>query len=159
QSLMDAVPLDRRKVYKMRPIIEALVNRGSFFEIGRMFGRSVITGLARLDGLPVAVMAGDPYFYGGARTPPAPPKVVRFGVLARPCRLPVAHRPHRPACPIGLEPERAATTRHGVRAMTAINQTTVPWCTIIVRTSFGVAGAVHQPAGRLALRYAWLSAY
>jgi acetyl-CoA carboxylase carboxyltransferase component len=43
--------------------------------------------------------------------------------------------------------------------MTAINQTTVPWCTVIVRNSFGVAGAVHQPAGRLALRYAWLSAY
>ena len=55
---MEAIPRDRRKVYKMRPIIEALVDRGSFFEIGRMFGRSIITGLARLDGLPVAVMAG-----------------------------------------------------------------------------------------------------
>src|SRR6202011_1672459 len=52
----------------------------------------------------------------------------------------------------GLPPKRG-------RDMTAINQTTVPWCTIIVRNSFGVAGAVHQPAGRLALRYAWLSAY
>src|SRR5262249_35466967 len=68
QALRDATPRARRKVYKMRPIIEALVDRGSFFEIGRMFGRSVITGLARLDGLPVAVMAGDPYFYGGAWT-------------------------------------------------------------------------------------------
>jgi acetyl-CoA carboxylase carboxyltransferase component len=65
ESLMDAIPRDRRKVYRMRPIIEALVDRGSFFEIGRMFGRSVVTGLARLDGLPVALMAGDPYFYGG----------------------------------------------------------------------------------------------
>jgi acetyl-CoA carboxylase carboxyltransferase component len=43
--------------------------------------------------------------------------------------------------------------------MAAMNQTTVPWCTIIVRNSFGVAGAVHKPAGRLALRYAWLSGY
>ena len=43
--------------------------------------------------------------------------------------------------------------------MAAVNQTTVPWCTIIVRNSFGVAGAVHQPAGRLSLRYAWPSAY
>jgi acetyl-CoA carboxylase carboxyltransferase component len=40
-----------------------------------------------------------------------------------------------------------------------MNQTTVPWCTIVVRNSFGVAGAVHTPAGRLALRYAWLSGW
>src|SRR4029079_13631380 len=31
-----------------------------------------------------------------------------------------------------------------------------PWCTIIVRNSFGVAGAAHAPAGRLVMRYAWL---
>jgi acetyl-CoA carboxylase carboxyltransferase component len=65
-------------------------------------------------------------------------------------------------CPgfmIGLEAEKAATIRHGVRAMAAVNQTTVPWCTIIVRNSFGVAGVVHQPADRFSMRYAWPSAY
>jgi len=41
----------------------------------------------------------------------------------------------------------------------ALNQSTVPWCTVIVRNAFGVAGAAHQPAGRLSLSYAWLSAY
>ena len=40
----------------MRPIVEALVDEGSFFEMGKMYGRSVITGFARLDGWPVAVM-------------------------------------------------------------------------------------------------------
>jgi acetyl-CoA carboxylase carboxyltransferase component len=48
--LINAVPRDRRKIYEMRPIIEAVVDQGSFFEVGRMFGRSAITGLARLDG-------------------------------------------------------------------------------------------------------------
>jgi acetyl-CoA carboxylase carboxyltransferase component len=43
--------------------------------------------------------------------------------------------------------------------MAAIYQTTTPWCTVIVRNSFGVAGAAHQPAGRYTLRYAWLSGY
>ena len=43
--------------------------------------------------------------------------------------------------------------------MAAIYQTTTPWCTVIVRNSFGVAGAAHQPAGRYSLRYAWLSGY
>ena len=59
--LCDAIPRDPRKVYKMRAIVEAVVDRGSFFEIGALYGRSVITGLARLDGWPVAMMASDPY--------------------------------------------------------------------------------------------------
>src|SRR3546814_17197516 len=42
--------------------------------------------------------------------------------------------------------------------MAAVNQTTVPWCTIVVRNAFGVAGAVHAPANRFATRYAWLTA-
>jgi acetyl-CoA carboxylase carboxyltransferase component len=46
--LFTAIPRDRRKVYKMRPIVEALVDKGSFFEMGQMFGRPIITGLARL---------------------------------------------------------------------------------------------------------------
>src|SRR5690606_31896387 len=59
---------------------------------------------------------------------------------------------------VGLEAERTATIRAGVRAMAAVNQATVPWCTVIMRNAFGVAGVVHQPAGRFSLRYAWLSA-
>src|SRR6266436_5394528 len=64
--LIEAIPRDIRKPYKMRGIVEAVVDKGSFFEIGQLYGRSIITGLARLDGWPVAVLASDPYFYGGA---------------------------------------------------------------------------------------------
>src|SRR5205085_9584666 len=88
ESLMDAIPRDRRKVYKMRPIVEAVVDRGSFFEMGRMFGRPIITGLARVDGLPVAVMASDPYFYAGCWTAEACQKIVRFVDLAETFHLP-----------------------------------------------------------------------
>jgi acetyl-CoA carboxylase carboxyltransferase component len=159
EGLMHAIPKDRRKVYKVRPIIEAVVDRGSFFEMGTMFGRSIVTGLARLDGRAVAVMASDPYFYGGSWTATACQKLVRFVDLAETFHLPVVYLMDCPGFLIGLEAERAATIRHGVRAMAAINQTTVPWCTVIIRNCFGVAGAAHQPAGRLALRYAWLSGY
>src|SRR5437016_9061219 len=48
ESLMKAVPRSRRQVYKMRPIINAVVDKGSFFEIGANFGRPIIAGLARL---------------------------------------------------------------------------------------------------------------
>jgi acetyl-CoA carboxylase carboxyltransferase component len=159
ESLLSAVPRDRRKVYKTRPIIETLMDRGSFFEVGRNFGRSVITGLARLEGRPVAVLASDPYHYGGSWTADACSKVVRFVDLAENFHLPVVYLMDCPGFMIGLDAEKAATIRHGVRTMAAVNQTSVPWCTVIMRNSFGVAGAVHQPAGRLSLRYAWPSAY
>ncbi len=159
EKLFSAVPRDRRKVYKMRPIVEAAVDEGSFFEMGRMFGRSIITGLARIDGLPVAVMASDPYFYGGAWTAETCQKIVRFIDLAETFHLPVVYFQDCPGFLIGLEAERTATIRHGVRAMAAINQSTVPWCTFIVRNAFGVAGVAHQPAGRFSIRYAWPSAW
>ena len=50
ESLMKAVPRSRRQVYKMRPIIDAVVDKGSFFEVNANFGRPIITGLARLEG-------------------------------------------------------------------------------------------------------------
>ncbi len=158
EMLMSAVPRDRRKVYKMRPIVETVVDRGSFFEVGRDFGRSIITGLARLAGQPVALLASDPYHYGGAWSAEACQKLVRHVDLAETFHLPVVYLMDCPGFMIGLEAERSATIRHGVRAMAAMNQCTVPWCTVIVRNAFGVAGAAHQPAGRLSLRYAWLSA-
>ena len=50
EPLMKAVPRSRRQVYKMRPIIEAVVDKGSFFEMNANFGRPMIVGLARLEG-------------------------------------------------------------------------------------------------------------
>jgi acetyl-CoA carboxylase carboxyltransferase component len=158
EMLFAAIPKDRRKVYRMRPIIEAVVDRGSFFEMGRMFGRPIITGLARADGLPIALIASDPYFYGGCWTAEACQKLVRFVDLAETFHLPIVYLCDCPGFHIGLEAEKAATIRHGVRAMAAVNQSSVPWCTFILRNVFGVAGAVNQPAGRFSLRYAWVSA-
>jgi acetyl-CoA carboxylase carboxyltransferase component len=156
-GLIDAVPRDVRKPYKMRAIVEAVVDRGSFFEIAPLYGRPIITGLARLDGWPVAVMASDPFFYGGAWTADTCQKVERFCDLAQTFHLPVAYLVDCPGFLIGLEAEKTGTIKQGVRAMAAMWQTTIPWCAVIVRNSFGVAGAAHRNGGRYCLRYAWPS--
>ncbi len=159
EALLAVVPKDRRRVYQMRSIIDTLVDRDSFFEMGAMFGRSIITGLARIDGRSVALMAGDPYHYAGAWTADACAKIIRFVDLAQTFHIPVVHLVDCPGFLVGLQAEQTATIRAGVRAMTAIDQCTVPWCTVIVRNVFGVAGALHQPPGRLSLRYAWPSGH
>ncbi|MCS5572912.1 MAG: hypothetical protein NZ789_08245, partial [Pseudomonadales bacterium] len=91
EFLSGVVPNDPRKVYKMRPVIEATVDKGSFFEIGRKWGRSIITGLARLDGIPVAVFAEDPMIYGGAWTADSCRKLIRHCDLASTFHLPLVH--------------------------------------------------------------------
>jgi acetyl-CoA carboxylase carboxyltransferase component len=157
EFLFAAIPRERRQVYKMRPIIEAVVDKGSFFEMGRLFGRPIITGLARVDGLPVAVMASDPFFYAGCWTADSCDKIIRFVDLAETFHLPIVYLCDCPGFHIGLEAEKTATIRKGVRAMAAVNQSSVPWCTFLLRNVFGVAGAVNQPSGRFSIRYAWLS--
>jgi acetyl-CoA carboxylase carboxyltransferase component len=159
EGLIRAVPRSRRQVYKMRPIIEAVVDKGSFFEINSNYGRPMIVGLARLEGRAVLVLASDPFHYGGSWTADACQKVTRWVDFAETFHLPIVYLMDCPGFMIGLEAEKSATIRYGVRAMAAVNQTTVPWCTVIIRNSFGVAGVVHQPADRFSIRYAWPSAY
>jgi acetyl-CoA carboxylase carboxyltransferase component len=155
--LIGAIPKNERAAYKIRPIIESLFDRDSFFEMGRLFGRSAVTGLARLDGWPVAVLASDPYIYGAGWTADASQKIVRFIDLADTFHLPVVHLVDQPGFVIGEAAERAATIRYGARALAAIYQATVPWCSVILRKVYGVAGAAHQNASRLSYRYAWPS--
>ena len=75
----------------MRRIVESVVDQGSFFEVAPLYGRSVITGYARLDGWPVALMASDPYFYGGAWPADTCQKVERFLDIAQTFHLPVVY--------------------------------------------------------------------
>src|SRR5680860_58606 len=56
--LIGAIPRERRRVYRVRPIVDAIVDRDSCFEIGAGHGRAAVPGLARLVGWPVAVLAG-----------------------------------------------------------------------------------------------------
>jgi acetyl-CoA carboxylase carboxyltransferase component len=157
-SLISVIPRVKKEAYLMRRIIGSVFDKDSFFEMGRMFGRSIITGFARLDGWPVAVLAGDPLFEGGAWNADACNKIIRFVDTAQTFHLPIVHLVDCPGFQVGLRAESSAVIRWGVRALAAINQTTVPWCSIVVRNCYGVGGLGHQPVGRLCLRYAWPSA-
>lgn len=158
EFLIGAIPRDARRVYRMRPILEAVFDAGSVFEIGRAWGRSVITALARLDGWPVAVLASDPYHYGGAWTVDASRKAIRLVDLAENFRLPVVHLVDIPGFLIGTAAERDGIMRFGTQALAAIRSSTVPWCGVMVRKAFGMA-ALSQRGGSPAFqRFAWPSA-
>ncbi|MBO6701468.1 MAG: hypothetical protein JJ921_03945 [Pseudomonadales bacterium] len=157
EFLADVVPNDPRKVYKMRPVIEAVCDQDSFFEIGRKWGKSVITGLARLDGVPVALFAEDPMIYGGAWTADSCRKLIRFCDLASTFHLPLVHLVDCPGFLIGKQSEETATIRFGSQALAALGQANVPFCSVVVRKAFGVAGAANTKPGSEHFRFSWPS--
>jgi len=157
EELLRIIPKNKRLPYDVRRILELVLDRGSFFEIGKKHGRSVVTGLARLRGKPVGVMAGDPRFFAGAVTAHSADKMVRFIDMCDTFHLPLIHFVDIPGFMVGIEAEKMATIRFGARFIFAVYQATIPWCSIILRKVFGVAGAAHGNHARLNLRYAWPS--
>ena len=156
--LIEAIPKDIKSVYKIRPIIEELVDKGSFFEISKEYGKSVVTGFCRLNGWSIALMASDPYSYGGCWTAETCKKVQKFVDLAETFHLPIIYLVDCPGFQVGLDAEKKGTIKEGVRAMSAIWQTKTPWMSIIIRNCFGVAGAAHKRGSSFITRYAWPSA-
>jgi acetyl-CoA carboxylase carboxyltransferase component len=155
--LLDIVPKDGKTPYMPRKIIEAVVDKGSFFEIGALWGRQVVTGLARIDGHPVAIIAGDPFFLDGAWTSDACDKVVRHIDLALPstCRHPLRRLPRLRG---GREArETSGVTRKGVRAMAAIYQAQTPILPVVIRKAYGLAGSVMFNPTKTRWRYCWPS--
>jgi propionyl-CoA carboxylase beta chain len=156
-SLIDAVPRDLRHLYKIRPIIEAVVDIGSFFEIGRQHGPSIVTGFARLDGYPVAVMASDPMVLGGLWTAATARKVERFVDLADTFHLPIVHMVDNPGFMIGRKAEEDGTIRYGSRAMMAVYQSKVPIAVVVMRKVYGMGGSAPANLSRTKWRFAWPS--
>jgi acetyl-CoA carboxylase carboxyltransferase component len=156
-DLVSIIPRERRRPYKVRRILEAVLDRGSVFELGAQYGRPLVTALARLGGRPVGVLASDPNHYGGGLNADASEKLTRFADLCDQFHLPVVNFVDQPGFVIGTDAERRGTIRRGTRALVAVYQASVPWVSILVRKVYGVAGAAHGDAQGLNLRYAWPS--
>jgi acetyl-CoA carboxylase carboxyltransferase component len=157
EALLDIIPRERRKTYDVRKLLPLVLDRGSIFEMARYYGRPLVTALARLDGIPVGVMANDPRQLAGSLDADASRKMVRFVDFCDTFHLPVVNFVDNPGFLIGVEAEKRGTVREGVRALVSVYHARVPWASVLVRRVFGVAGAGHGPHHRLNLRYAWPS--
>jgi acetyl-CoA carboxylase carboxyltransferase component len=157
ESLLSLVPRDPRKPFKVRALLDAVLDRDSVFEVGTGHGRSLVTAFARLGGRPVGVLASDPRFYGGGLTGDAADKLVRFVDLCDQFNVPIASFVDQPGFVIGTEAERQGTIRRGARALWALYQASVPLASVLVRKVFGVAGAGLVDRPHDSVRWAWPS--
>ena len=158
--LKNAIPEDRRKIYKPRKIIEAIFDLGSVFEIGKHYGGAIITSLARLNGHPVAVIANDPKVGGGAMNNTSALKMERFIKLCSQFHLPVVNFVDQPGNATGPDAELSGTLMGAIRVGEALERCRAPWVSILIRRCFGMAGALHGPKenGSLNHRFAWPTA-
>ena len=158
EGLLSIVPRSRKRTYDSRKLIDMVFDKGSLFEIGRFNGRSVVSMLGRLNGYPVGVMINDTRFFGGGLDASASEKVIRFVDLCDSFHLPVVNFTDQPGVVIGVKAEKEGTLRLAVRSLQAIAQSRTPWCAVIVRKAFGVAGSGYGRQHDLNVRYAWPSA-
>ncbi|MEM7750461.1 MAG: carboxyl transferase domain-containing protein [Pseudomonadota bacterium] len=156
EALLDIVPRDRRRAFDMRRLLSMVLDQGSFFEMGRGYGRSQITGLARMNGQPVGIWANDGRHLAGAMTADGAQKARRFIELCEVFHLPILSFVDEPGFMIGSQSEKAATIRHGANTVLTAAMSNVPWASIMIRRSFGVAQVAHY--GPEAYVLAWPSA-
>ena len=147
EKLLDLVPESRAKVYDVRKVIRLIVDKDSFFPIKERFAKVVSTGLARIDGRAVGLIATNPMFKGGALDGDACDKIIGFLVLCDSFNIPVIHLVDTPGFLVGVVGERQKLPGKIMNYIQAMAMTTVPLLTVIMRKSYGQAhlniGAVH----------------
>ncbi|MEE8397478.1 MAG: carboxyl transferase domain-containing protein [Desulfobacterales bacterium] len=157
EELLSIIPRSSRKTYDPYQILTHTLDHDSFFEISPFYGRSRITGLARVNGYPVGVMINNPNHLGGSLDMTAGDKIIRFMLMCNTFHLPMVYFADEPGFMVGLEVEKRGIVRAGARMVLATRETQMPWITIITRQLYAVAGGCHVRSGGMFKRYAWPS--
>lgn len=158
EALLSIVPKDRRRPYSMKRLIDGIADRNSFFEIQPTFGKALITGLARMNGKVVGIVANNPMVYGGAMDGKAARKQIHFVELCDCFHIPLIFLVDVPGFMVGKDAEMAATLRDGMRAVYVGLQASVPMYTVVVRKCYGMAGMGTTDKNGLDFKIAWPSA-
>ncbi|KAF2732520.1 ClpP/crotonase [Polyplosphaeria fusca] len=157
ESLRSIVPRARNRMYNPRKIITEVVDQGSFFEIGALWGTTSIVGLARFGGQPVGIVSLNCEVNAGALDALGSQKVTRMLKFLDVFNIPLIQFVDVPGYAIGTVAERTATMRHGVALATTYYSTTMPIFSVIVRRVYGVAGGVMLDCRDPRMRVAWPS--
>ncbi|CAK1367597.1 unnamed protein product [Cercospora beticola] len=157
EELRSVVPRKRERMFSMRRVISTVVDEGSWFEIGPLWGRTAICGLARLGGKPIGIFGNNPEVLTGALDAAGSQKLIRHLKFCDIFNLPLLQFVDVPGYAVGTVAERTATMRWGVELTKAYYTTTMPIFSVIVRKTYGVAGGVIVDCRDPHSRVAWPS--
>jgi acetyl-CoA carboxylase carboxyltransferase component len=142
EDLYRIVPTAPRRAYDMHKVIASVVDRvpggaPDFFEMKAGWARNLITGLARVGGRPVGIVASNPMVLGGALDVNSADKAARFVWLCDAFGIPLVFLHDVPGFVVGTAVEKQGIIRHGAKMLFAVSEATVPKVSIVVRKSYG----------------------
>lgn len=137
-KLRDIVPADPMQGYNVRRVLDHIFDIGSVQELRPKFGGAALTALARLEGMPVGVIASQPTFLGGAIDSPTSDKIARFIQLCDAHDIPIVILCDTPGLMVGPEVEKTGLVRHSARILVALANATVPCLTVVMRKAYGL---------------------
>ncbi len=149
--LRTAIPEQRRRAYKVRPLIELLADTGSVLELRRDFGAAMVTALVRIDGIPFGLVANSSQHLGGAIDSDAADKAARFMRLCDVFGLPILSLCDTPGFMVGPKAEATGLVRHASRMFAVAASLRVPYFAIVLRRGYGLGaqamtgGHFHAP--------------
>ena len=136
--LRHVVPDNRMKSYDMHTLIDIVADTDSFLELRAGFGRALITGFIRIEGIPFGVIANNPAVLGGAIDRDASDKSTRFMQLCDAHGIPILSLCDTPGNMVGPEAEAEALVRHCSRPFVVGANLTVPIFAVLVRKAYGL---------------------
>jgi len=156
KDLATLVPMDINSPFQMKDFIEGLVDEGSFLEVKKLFAGEIITGLARLNGKPVGILANQPRVKGGVLFVDSADKATRFLTLCDAFGIPLLFLSDVPGFMIGSAVEKQGIIRHGAKMISAMASCSTPRICVVVRKAYGaglyaMSGPGFDPDATLAL--------
>lgn len=139
KTLLNIVPENRKRTYDMHRVVNAIVDKDSMFEFKKLFGPSLITTLARLNGKTIGIIANNPSNKGGSIDVDAMRKATNFMVHCDSFNIPLVFLVDQPGFLIGFESEKRAAPGWIINWLNALSQCTVPKITVIIRKDYGQA--------------------
>jgi len=137
EELYSIVPTAPRRAYDMRRVVTAVVDQGDVLWIKPGWAKNLLTGLARVGGEPVGIVANQPMVLGGALDVNAADKAARFVWLCDAFNIPLVFLHDVPGFIVGSAVEKQGIIRHGAKMLFAVSEATVPKVSVVLRKSYG----------------------
>jgi 3-methylcrotonyl-CoA carboxylase beta subunit len=144
-ELEGLVPTDLRKQYDIREVIGRLVDGSEFDEFKALYGTTLVTGFARLWGMPVGIIANNGILFSESAL-----KGAHFIELCCQRKIPLLFLQNISGFMVGRQYEAGGIAKDGAKLVTAVACARVPKVTVIVGGSFGagnygMCGRAYSP--------------
>jgi propionyl-CoA carboxylase beta chain len=158
-SLDTLVPANPNTPYDMKELIQKVADEGDFFEIGKDFGKNILTGFGRMEGTTVGFVANQPMSLAGVLDIDSSRKAARFVRFCDCFNIPIITFVDVPGFMPGTKQEYGGLIKHGAKLLFAYAEATVPKVTVITRKAYGGAYDVMSSKHlRGDLNFAWPTA-